>query len=94
MDSKASFKVEFSPGAERDFGKLDKNIQKYILHKLSEIENTPQLLSQGIKLKGTKNTYRLRFGDYRIIYCKETNGQITILLILKIGHRKDVYEGV
>jgi mRNA-degrading endonuclease RelE of RelBE toxin-antitoxin system len=94
MDSKAVLKVELSPLAERNFGKFERNIQKYLLRKLIEVQNKPQLLDHAVKLEGAKNAYRLRFGDYRVIYGKETNGHITILLILKIGHRKDVYEGI
>ena len=41
-----------------------------------------------IKLKGTKN-YRIRVGDYRIIYGIFDN--ILLIEIINIGHRKDVY---
>jgi len=42
------------------------------------------------KLKGLKNMYRIRVGDYRVIY---TIHQQTITIeILKIGHRKDIYD--
>jgi mRNA interferase RelE/StbE len=44
------------------------------------------------KIEGRKNLYRIRSGDYRIIY--EIQGKILLLLILvvKIGHRREVYE--
>ena len=42
------------------------------------------------KLKGLKNMYRIRSGDYRIIYT--IHQQILIIEILKIGHRKDIYD--
>ncbi|MBP9779036.1 type II toxin-antitoxin system RelE/ParE family toxin [Candidatus Gracilibacteria bacterium] len=42
------------------------------------------------KLKGyIDNLYRLRVGDYRIVY--EKRGDELIILILKVGHRKDIY---
>lgn len=41
------------------------------------------------KLSGEENTYRIRVGVYRIIY--EVDNKEIIILILKIGHRKDVY---
>jgi mRNA interferase RelE/StbE len=41
------------------------------------------------KLKGLKDMYRIRVGDYRIIYT--IHPQIITIEILKIGHRKDIY---
>lgn len=42
------------------------------------------------KLKGFKAMYRIRIGDYRVIYT--VHHQIITIEILKIGHRKDVYD--
>ena len=42
------------------------------------------------KLKGIEDTWRIRVGDYRIIYA--ISEEITIVEVLKIGHRKDVYQ--
>jgi mRNA interferase RelE/StbE len=43
------------------------------------------------KLAGTLNRYRIRVGDYRIIY-RVDDGQVTVLVLL-IGHRSKVYDG-
>lgn len=43
-----------------------------------------------VKLKGSNNFYRLRVGDYRIIYTIERDR--LLILILKIGDRKDVFK--
>lgn len=43
-----------------------------------------------VKLKGSNNFYRLRAGDYRIIYTIEKDR--LLILILKIGDRKDVFK--
>lgn len=42
-----------------------------------------------IKLSGLDKVYRVRFGDYRIIY--EVDNNVLTVLVLKIGHRKDIY---
>ncbi len=42
------------------------------------------------KLSGEKSTYRVRQGNYRVIY--EIDGGKLRILILKVGHRKDVYK--
>ncbi len=42
------------------------------------------------KLKGFKSSYRIRVGDYRIIY--EIEDKALHILVIAIGHRKDIYE--
>lgn len=41
------------------------------------------------KLKGEEHTYRIRVGDYRILY--DVLHASVVVLVLRIGHRKDVY---
>jgi mRNA interferase RelE/StbE len=41
------------------------------------------------KLKGNNPFHRIRIGDYRIIY--EIQNDILVILVIKIGHRKDIY---
>ena len=41
------------------------------------------------KLSGTEHTYRVRAGDYRLVY-QVINGQL-VVEIVKVGHRKEVY---
>ena len=43
------------------------------------------------KLAGTSDRYRVRVGDYRIIY-RIDDGKVTVL-VLVIGHRREVYDG-
>lgn len=42
------------------------------------------------KLKGSSDTYRIRQGDYRVIYSVED--KIKIVKVEKVGHRKDIYD--
>ena len=42
-----------------------------------------------IKLAGEEGVYRLRSGDYRILYTLQDN--LLLVLVLKIGHRREVY---
>jgi mRNA interferase RelE/StbE len=43
-----------------------------------------------VKLKGEDKMYRLRVGDYRIVYTIEDNDKI--IKVTRIGHRQDVYQ--
>lgn len=41
------------------------------------------------KLVGTRSAWRVRIGDYRVIY--EVRDEVLLVLVIKIGHRKQVY---
>jgi len=43
-----------------------------------------------IKLQGAENLYRIRVGDYRIVYAIEE--EVKIVEVVKVAHRKDVYD--
>ena len=82
------FEVILQKSAERDLKKLDSSIQKRIIDKLFELKENPLL---GIPLTGHLSGLRkLRIGDYRAIY--QIRNQELIILVVKIGHRKNVYE--
>lgn len=86
------YKVEFTKKAKKDIDKLDNYtriiILKWIKKNLYNIDN-PRF--DGKALKGNKSNYwRYRVGDYRII--TEIHDEIITILIVEIGHRKDIYK--
>lgn len=81
------FKIIWSDSAFKDLKKLDRSISKRIFEKVSSISNKPYRHIQ--KLAGSPY-FKLRIGDYRVIL--EINQEILQVLIIKVGHRKDVYD--
>ena len=80
--------VRFTNAAAKQMRALDRPVQTQIRQKLAQYaQNLPSLANQVKRLKGS-GALRLRGGDYRVIFTED--GQI--LLILKVGHRKNVYE--
>jgi mRNA interferase RelE/StbE len=74
--------------AARQFLALSTEVQDRIEAKLDQLAMNPSALTNQIKpLKGVK-ALRLRVGDYRVIFTDEG----VILMILKVGHRRDIYE--
>lgn len=89
---KKSFQFQFTPPAEDQFAVFPKVLQKRIFYKLMFFEKSPNPFVYAKKLKGAENIYRFRIGDYRVIVTPQDQHTFIILLILKIGHRREVYE--
>jgi len=82
------YHVDVGPKAGKFIRKQDKPIQQQIIRKLRGLENDPR--PHGcIRLQGRKDLYRVRTGDYRIIYTIKDNQ--LLVLVVQIGHRRDVY---
>ncbi len=90
---KKTYQFQFSPNGERNFVNLSKTLQSRVLKKLEYFERIENPLVFAKKLEGLNDLYRFRVGDYRIIVTPEEKNILTILLILKIAHRKEVYNG-
>jgi len=87
-----SYVVELSPVAARQLKKLDRPIQIRILGRIEKLESEPRPSNATI-IKGTDDTlYRVREGDYRIIYTIEDDR--LIVLVVRIGHRSEVYRKI
>jgi len=81
------YKLIFGKRALNNLNKLDKNTKTRIWNKLQECKLDPfRYLKPLIQIKG----FKLRVGDYRIIL--DVRDKIRILEVLKIGHRKNIYE--
>lgn len=83
------YKVCYLDSVEKDLAGLDRPLQKRILGKIEDhLVKDPRGL--GKALAGQfKGFYRYRIGDFRVIY-KIAEAEI-LILVVRIGHRKDVY---
>ena len=68
---------------------LPKEIIQRIVQAVEDLAEDP--FPFGVKkLLGTEHTYRVRVGDYRVIYHALT--KTLVIEVIRVGHRKDVYE--
>lgn len=84
------YQVEFKKSARKEFDKLPSQIQQKVIEALNFLSQNPYSeLLQIKKLKGIESLYRIRIGDYRILY--EIENKRLLVIVIKIGHRSDVY---
>ena len=83
--------IEFSPLAEKQFLKLDKQIQRQSQKFVLQLKNLENPRSRGKALVGNlSHLWRYRVADYRLI-CDIQDEKI-LVTILRIGHRKEIYK--
>ncbi len=84
----AKYKIEISRSAEKQLKKLPRGDQPRIVEAVLAIADEP--VQRGArKIAVYDDVFRIRVGRYRILY-SVSSGKL-VIIILKIGHRKDVY---
>ena len=86
-----TWRVDILPLAERQLVRLPKPIRARVDQKILLLETDPRPHGS-IKLAGAANLYRIRVGDYRIIY--EIHGNVLVVVIVRVAHRSRVYRGL
>ena len=85
------YSVLFVKSAQKEFDRLPDKLQSKTAEALTLLSQNPYSeLRKVKKLKGTGELYRIRLGDYRVVY--EIRNEILIVVVIKIGHRSDVYK--
>ena len=84
-----SFKIDWKVSSERDIRKIDRQLIPRILNENESRADNP-FPRQTRTLKNSESSYRLRIGDYRVIY--QVNLQKKAIIIYHVRHRKDAYK--
>ena len=86
-----AYKVEFRPSVRKNVKNIPKKDLVKIKSKIDEISNNlPDPTTT--KMIGNNDFHKVRCGNYRIIY--EIHEDRLVILVVKIGHRKDVYRNL
>ncbi|PHJ63571.1 RelE/StbE family addiction module toxin [Nostoc linckia z18] len=84
-----SYKVEILRGALKQLKKIPSELQERIQIKIDDLATEPR--PNGVKkLKEKENAYRIRVGDYRVIY--DIFDDILVVNVVEVGHRKNIYK--
>ena len=91
MAEELTMTVTILPAALRNLATLPKADQKRVIERIDGLATDPRPAGEKA-LQGQHGLYRLRSGNYRIIYRIEDDR--LLVLVIKIGHRRDVYRGL
>ena len=83
----ASYRLFIKPSASKDIEGLPKQDRRKVVAKIQGLAKDPR--PRGCERLSGHEQYRLRQGDYRILYSIEEKD--LIVAVVKVGHRKEVY---
>jgi len=83
-----AYRILFVSRAERGFKRLSADVQDRIISAIHALAEDPRPAG-AVKLAGSDNLFRIRVGDYRVIYAVEDN--FLVVLVVEVAHRKEIY---
>jgi mRNA interferase RelE/StbE len=84
----AACRIAFTPAAQRQLASLDRPTRRRVANRIEALGTDPRPPEAEI-LKGGGGELRIRVGDWRVIYV--VHDDKLLILVIKIGHRSDVY---
>jgi mRNA interferase RelE/StbE len=82
------YQLVIKPSAEKQLDRLPARIHERVLDAMDGLRKDPRPPGCA-KLKGEDDLWRIRVGDYRVVYAVEDDK--LIVLVVRVAHRKDVY---
>jgi len=84
------YAIEFLASADRALQRLPVIVQRRIVRAVEALAAEPRPPGS-MKLAGNEDTWKIRVGDDRVLY--EIHGKRLLVLVIRIGHRKDIDRG-
>ncbi len=84
----ASYLIEWKHSARKELRKLPSNVIQKIMNEVEALSQNPYPHNCR-KLAGSEQTWRIRIGNYRVIYTVLSS--TLVIEIIRVAHRKDVY---
>lgn len=83
------YKIIWKRSAVKELKSLPKEIIQKIYRAVTELSDIP-FPAGARKLVGSQHSFRIRIGDYRVVYNVES--KILTIEIVRVGHRKEIYK--
>jgi len=85
------YRLEYKSSVKRELRKLSRADRILIVNKIELLKTTPRPEGSA-KLKGSRDLFRIRHGDYRVVYQIKKN--YLLIIIIRIGHRREIYKNL
>ena len=82
-----TYRIEVSRRAAKAVTSLDKPLRRKILAAIEGLAGNPR--PAGCKKLAGQEAWRIRVGDYRVIY--EIHDQVLLVIVVDLGHRREIY---
>jgi len=89
--SSNEYKIQYKKSVEKDLRKLPSTQLKSVVAKIRALAIDPHP-NGSVKLHSSSDLFRIRHTDYRIIY--QVHDDKLVILVVKIGHRREIYRDV
>lgn len=86
-----NFRIEYRNSVKKELQKLIHTDRVGIINKIEGLKANPKPEGSA-KLKGSRDLFRIRHGDYRVIYQIKKN--VLLIIIIRVGHRRDIYKNL
>jgi mRNA interferase RelE/StbE len=83
------YAVDVKPAARKELEALPDNVLSRVVRRLESLSHTPRPAGCK-KLKGYKDSWRIRVGDWRVVYIIDDTAKL--VSVTRIAHRREVYE--
>ncbi len=84
------YRIELRRRAQRVLDRLPKTDFQAVIGAIKELTQTPR--PRGVEKVKSTGLWRIRQGDYRIIYAVDDNRQI--IIIVRVGHHREIYRSL
>ena len=83
-----AYAIDFVPSARRELQKLPREVQLKLNQRIDSLSLDPRPRGSK-KLKGGDELWRIRMGDYRVVY--EVRDKVLLILVVRVAHSREVY---
>ncbi len=91
MSDRKEYEVRFTSGADRQLRKLEPVFQRRIAAAIDALRADPRP-HDARRIVGVEDAWRIRVGAYRVVYV--VRDDLIMIVVVRIGPRRDVYRGL
>ena len=85
------YRLEYRASVKKELRKIHQTDRRALISKILLLRENPRPEGSA-KLKGSTDLFRVRHGDYRVVY--QIQNSHLVVLIIRVGHRREIYKNL